>query len=276
MRASTLKWTWAIVFVVCLAGAVSVAFVEGARFGRLYERFTFDYAAPKNEAVRGALGSLLGRQKSYSQFGQDLWIVHGVFPGKRNGFYVDVGSGDGEYESNTKLLDDLGWKGVCIDPFPQNMSRRTCQMFTQPVLDESGKHVQFRSAGLYGGIETNLNRHKTTASQAPLVDLVTATLDEILAKAHAPRDIDFMSIDVEGAEYDVLRGLSFDRFSVGSFTIEHNYEAGKRDAIHKLLAAKGYVLVRSWWVDDWYVRRDLAGPYGDFISYCPVLRDCSY
>ena len=59
-------------------------------------------------------------------------------------------------------------------------------------------------------------------------------------------------------------------------TIEHNFEAAKREAIHKLMASKGYVLVRSWWVDDYYVNRNLAGRYSDYISYCRTLSDCSY
>jgi hypothetical protein len=55
-----------------------------------------------------------------------------------------------------------------------------------------------------------------------------------------------MNIDVEGAEYEVLRGFSLDRYQVGAFTIEHNFEIEKRELVHKLLAANGYVRVRSW------------------------------
>jgi FkbM family methyltransferase len=276
MRVNYWKWIRAIAAAACVAGALALAFYEGAKFGSVYERYRFAYAAPKDETIRGALESLIGRDKSYSQFGQDLWVVHGGAPGKRDGYYVDVGSGDGEVISNTKLLDDLGWKGVCIDPFPRNMSHRTCQVFSQPVYSESGKRVQFREAGDLGGIEQDLGRHKTEASKAPMVEFVTATLDEILAKAHAPNYIDYMSMDVEGAEYDALRGLSLDRYRFGCFTIEHNFEPVKREAIHKLLASKGYVLVRSWSVDDWYVDRNLAGRYEDYISFCPNLKDCSY
>jgi FkbM family methyltransferase len=259
-----------------VAGGGLFTFYEGAKFGRLYERYTFIYAASKPEAIRGALAGIIGREKSYSQFGQDLWVVHGIAPGKRDGYYVDVGSADGVIISNTKLLDDLGWKGICIDPFPRNMSSRTCQVFSQPVFSESGKHVQFRAAGDLGGIASDLNTYKDRVSKAPLVEFVTATLDEILAKAHAPNYIDFMSIDVEGAEYDALRGLSLDRYQIGCLTVEHNYEAPKREAIHKLMAAHGYVLARSWSVDDQYVNKSLASRYRDYISFCPVLTDCSY
>ena len=182
-------------------------------------------------------------------------------PNKRDGYYVDVGSGDGVFVSNTKLLDDMGWKGVWIDPFPTNMSSRTCQMFRQPVFSVTGKKVSFRDAGLMGGIAKTMGATAgdPQVQQSRLVDFTTATLDEILEKAHAPRHIDFMSVDVEGAEYEVLRGLSLDKYQVQAFVIEHNFEEPKRHLIRQLLEANGYALVRSWYRDDWYVLHGL--PY---------------
>jgi FkbM family methyltransferase len=147
------------------------------------------------------------------------------------------------------------------------MQSRTCQVFRQPVFSESGKKVEFRAAGVLGGIDSTLGKHRDQVSAAPMAEFVTATLDEILEKAKAPKWIDYMNIDVEGAEYEVLRGFSLDRYSVGAFTIEHNYEVEKRDLIRKLLEAKGYVRVRSWEVDDWYVHRDLASQYRTFVNY---------
>ena len=125
----------------------------------------------------------------------------------------------------------------------------------------SGKKVSFRAAGLYGGITQTMGVTSgvPAVQQSPVVDFLTATLDEILEKAHAPRHIDFMSIDVEGAEYEALRGLSLDKYQVGAFAIEHNNEEPKRQMIRQLLEAKGYRLVRSWYRDDWYALHNL--PY---------------
>ena len=95
-----------------------------------------------------------------------------------------------------------------------------------------------------------------------------AHLDEILAKGHAPQYIDYMSIDVEGAEYDALLGLSLDRYEIGTFTIEHNFETKKRDAIRTLLEGKGYVRVRVWEVEDWYVHPKIASRIPGFVAYC--------
>lgn len=247
--------------------AFLLAFFLGARFGRIYEFQNRVYELPRAENARASMKRLLHLQPSYGQFDQDLWVALAIGHGKKNGYYVDVGSADGVIMSNTKLLDQMGWNGVCIDPFPTNMKSRTCQVFRQPAFSESGKKVSFRAAGLLGGIDTTLGRHKDEISAAPMVEFVTATLDEILEKAKAPNWIDYMNLDVEGAEYDVLRGFNLDRYSVGALTIEHNYEAGKRESIYRLMTAKGYVRVRSWEVDDWYVHRDLASQYRTFLNY---------
>lgn len=251
---------------IVLLGVI-VSFRVGAEFGRIYQFQNMVYELPKVENATASLRMLLGLQPSYSEYFQDLWIALAVGRGKKSGYYVDVGSGDGIEHSNTYLLDRIGWKGVCVEPFPRNMERRTCQVFSQPAYSESGKRVQFRAAGDLAGIESHLGGYKERVSEAPLVELVTTTLDEILEKAQAPNWIDYMNIDVEGAEYEVLRGLSLDRYRVGAFTIEHNFEAEKRELIHKLLRDKGYVRVRSWEVDDWYLYRDLAGKYHAFIAY---------
>jgi len=276
MRPWSPKWTRVAIFSACIAGVTLSAFSLGVWVGGTYERYRFVYTAPRWEAIRGALGKLVGREASYGQFQQDLWVAHGVAPGKRDGYYVDVGSGDGVKISNTKLLDELGWKGVCIDPFPKHMETRTCQVFRQPVSGESGRRVKFRAAGDSGRIEEPPSTYWDKTSGPPVIELVTATLDEILAKAHAPHYIDYMNLDVEGAECDALRGLSLDVYQIGSLTVEHNYDLARRAAIHSLLSAKGYVRVRSWEVDDWYVHGNLASHYTDFIGFCGVLRICPY
>jgi FkbM family methyltransferase len=258
------RWT---IVVAELVGTILISFYLGARFGMIFQFQKTVYELPTAENARSSARTLLRLQPGYGQFQQDLWVALAIGHGKKNGYYVDVGSADGVVISNTNLLDQMGWKGVCIDPFPRNMQSRTCQVFRQPVSSESGKKVQFRAAGDLGGIESTLGKHKDQIAASPMVAFVTATLDEILEKARAPNWIDYMNIDVEGAEYDVLRGFSLDRYNVGAFTIEHNYEVEKRESIRKLMEAKGYVRVRSWEVDDWYVHRNLASQYRTFISY---------
>jgi len=255
------------ILVVELLGCVLCTFYLGARFGMIYQLQKTVYELPKAENATAALKRLLFLQSSYGQFQQDLWVALAIGHGKKNGYFVDVGSGDGVHDSNTYLLEQMGWKGVCIDPFPTNMQSRTCQLFQLPVFSESGKKVKFRQAGAVGGIDSTLGKHKGEASEYKEVEFVTATLDEVLEKAKAPKWIDYMNIDVEGAEYEVLRGFSLDKYNVGSLTIEHNYEVEKRELIRKLMESKGYVRVRSWEVDDWYVHPSLASQYRTIVTF---------
>jgi len=244
----------------------------GVKVGSRYRTYRLLFELGKRDALIAAARGVLHLQKSYSEMQQDLWIVLSAMPGKGDGYYVDVGSSDGVIASNTKLLDDRGWKGVCIDPFPTNMTSRTCQVFSQPVYSVSRQKVSFRAAGGMGGITDTLGVGAQTlkVSKAPVVEFETATLDEILEKAKAPRHIDFMSIDVEGAELEVLRGLSFDKYQVEAFTIEHNFEQPKREAIRQLLESKGYTRVRSWAEDDWYL---LHGRYRANLDWGGTFRD---
>src|SRR5215510_4291407 len=123
----------------------------------------------------------------YSQMGQDKWVSEEVFPGVTNGFFLDVGSGDGTLLSNTKALEQKGWTGICIDPFPKNMQDRTCKVFKEVVFSEAGKQVQFRAASDLGGIAHTLGTWKDAAEKAPMVEFTTVTLGDILDRAKAPR-----------------------------------------------------------------------------------------
>ena len=62
-----------------------------------------------------------------------------------------------------------------------------------------------------------------------------------------------MSIDIEGAELEALKGLSFSEYKIGAFTIEHNWEEPKRSEIRRLLESKGYHKVMAVFREDYYV-----------------------
>jgi len=189
-----------------------------------------------------------------SQSCQDRWVVLEVFPRERKGYFVDVGSGDGVIFSNSKALEDLGWKGVCVDPFPTNMASRRCKLFTNPVDSVGGKRVRFRRAGDLGGIDDYLGRWKEKAQTVPvIVELETRTLTQLLDEAKAPPYIHYMSIDIEGAELEALKGLDFSRYRFGAMTIEHNFEEPKRSEIRKLLERNGYRYVSTSDMDDFFV-----------------------
>jgi FkbM family methyltransferase len=214
---------------------------------------------PRIEKLLWALSEAFGLETFHSDYGQDKWVARFLFPDVENGYFVDVGSGDGVASSNTKLLEDVGWKGICIDPFPRNMEHRNCRLFKEVVYGVAGEKVRFRDAGFLGGIDNNigLTGKWPSVQKAKIVEFTTVTLDDILARANAPDFIHYMSIDIEGAELEALKGLSFSKYKVGAFTIEHNLEEPKRSQIRSLLGSKGYRFVLSLFRDDCYVNDQL-------------------
>ena len=193
----------------------------------------------------------------HSQIGQDKWVVYKVFPGVKDGYFVDVGSANGVNDSNSKVLEGLGWSGICIDPFPTNMASRTCRVFKEVVDRKAGRRVRFRASGYLGGIEEYLGKWKDAESvkQAQVVEFTTTTLADILERAKAPKFIHYVSIDIEGAELEALRAFPFSKHKVGAFTIEHNSEEPKRTQINALLESNGYWRVRATALDDFYIPR---------------------
>ena len=227
----------------------------GFRVGSQFQNNRLCCAVPEYRNIRLSVQQRLGLVRFHSQIGQDIWVLETALPGVRDGFFLDVGSADGTNLSNTKALEQRGWKGICVDPFPTHMDGRTCQMFKEVVYSEAGKRMEFRTAGELGGLADTLGMHKAHAEQSPSVELTTVTLGDILARAKAPRQIDFMSLDIEGAELEALHGFPFDRYQLGALAVEHNFEEPKRGQILELMKSHGFARVHTWHHDDFYLPR---------------------
>ena len=195
----------------------------------------------------------MGGGPSYpSEIGQDKWVLAKMFPDVTNGYFLDVGSGHGTIGSNTKALEERGWTGICVDPFPTHMDGRTCRMIEEVVSNESGKTVRFHTHSGLGGIADTLGKWKEEASKSPAVELTTVTLAEILERAKAPTFIHFLSLDIEGGELDALRGIGLDHYRFGAMAIEHNEEEPKRTDIINYLRQYGYERVHTYRQDDFF------------------------
>jgi hypothetical protein len=235
--------------------ATAAAGYVGLRMGRAFERNHLCCELPRRHNFAISLREALGLLEFPSQIGQDRWVAERVFPGLENGYFLDVGSTDGYRDSNTWALEQRGWQGICVDPFPTNMEERRCLMFREAVSSIRGEKVRFAEAGDLGGIVDHLGLWKEKTQRAAVVELTTSTLEDILERAAAPPYIHFMSLDIEGAELEALKGFPFDRYALGSLTVEHNYEEPKRSEIEQFLSSRGYVRVRTWMQDDFYLPR---------------------
>lgn len=210
----------------------------------------------RTPSLRLELYRTFGLQKLNGQFGQDLWIAGVVFPGVKDGYFVDIGAADGTFHSNTKALEDLGWTGVAIDPLPTNFDDRKAKLFKEVVSDKAGEVIEFRvnidTKGL-SGMEKHLGKWKDAGGPKETLQFTTTTIGDILDRAGAPPFIHYISLDIEGAEEAALKGFPFDKYKVGAWTIEHNGEEPKRTNIRKLLEKNGYRFYKQQVVDDWYV-----------------------
>jgi len=250
MRKRLLQLAVAGVVLLCVATAAGYF---GMRVGRAFQVNQMCCQIPQRHNFAISAREALGLLKFPSQIGQDRWVAEKVFRGVTRGYFIDVGSADGFVNSNTWALEQRGWKGICVDPFPSNMAARTCQMFREAVDAEGGHKVQFAEAGELGGISNHLDRYKDLVKDAKTVELTTVTLGDILRRAHAPSFVHFMSLDIEGAELEALRGFPFDRYKLGAMAIEHNYEEPKRSEIQEFLKGKGYLRAHTWLQDDFYL-----------------------
>lgn len=197
---------------------------------------------------------------SMSQLGQDIWVLEKT-NFKTDGFFVEFGATDGVLLSNTWLLEKkYQWKGICAEPNPKFFSdlkkNRNCIVSDACIGKNSGEKVRFIFADVYGGVESFMNfdshgdKRKAYQSSGKFTDLITISLNDFLILNNCPKNIDYISIDIEGGEFDVLSGFPFDNWNVRLFTVEHNYSK-YRDDVEKLMAKNGYRRTKKKW-DDWY------------------------
>ena len=242
-----------ILILVAAALAVMTRSPRAIEIRKQYEtnRVCCDLSMP--QALRLTWQEAIGGGVSYpSEIGQDKWVLVKMFPSVGNGYFLDVGSGHGTIGSNTKALEERGWTGICVDPFPIHMEGRTCAMAREVVSSVSGQTVKFHTHAGLGGIADTLGKWKEEAQKSPAVELTTVTLGEILERHQAPAFIHFMSIDIEGAELEALKGIPLDKYRFGAMAIEHNEEEPKRTDLINYLRQHGYGRVHTYRQDDFF------------------------
>jgi FkbM family methyltransferase len=246
-----------ISIVLALSIAAVGVLLHGPRAVEIRKQFSVNRACCDLswlQALSLTAQEAIGGGPSYpSEIGQDKWVLVKMFPEVTDGFFLDVGSGHGTIGSNTKALEERGWTGICVDPFPTHMEGRTCQMVKEVVSRVSGRTVKFHTHAGLGGIADTLGKWKEEAAKSPAVELTTVTLAEILDRTKAPKFIHFLSLDIEGAELDALLGIPLDTYRFGAMAIEHNEEEPKRTDILKLLERHGYRRTHAYRQDDFYV-----------------------
>jgi FkbM family methyltransferase len=204
------------------------------------------------------------REKSRAQLYQDIFALH--FNGyQKNCFFVEFGATNGVDLSNTYLLEkEFGWRGILAEPLPIWHSalrgNRSCVIDTRCVHSTTGKFVTFANTTSFpelSGIEENLPNDMNYDARKNRKTLMveTVSLLDLLIQNKAPQKIDYLSIDTEGSELEILSNFDFQRFEVNVLTVEHNFVSISREALYRHLTHHGFRRVCtpiSRW-DDWYV-----------------------
>lgn len=201
---------------------------------------------------------------SKSQLRQDLFVLNS-FGFKPNGYFVEFGATDGKQFSNTFLLEkEFGWKGILAEPAKTwhaqlRKNRAKSIIDRRCVWKVSGDIIQFAETPIpeLSSINhiQNQDEHVYARKDSKLYNVETVSLQNLLVTNNAPHDIDYLSIDTEGSEFEILSSFDFNTFNIKIITCEHNYTEN-RDKIYNLLSQNGYRRVKQEisLFDDWYVK----------------------
>ena len=191
----------------------------------------------------------------YSQFGEDIILKELLKKENINGFFVDVGCFHPKKYSNTYMLYKKGWSGINIDMEKDkislfNMVRPRDYSILSAVSDKSEQATLYRYSryGLGSTIDSDY-ASKTSDDLFDKKTIRTKTLNEIIEKSpYTEKQIDVLSIDVEGMDFKVLNSLNFQKYKPKIVIIEDHHrdiEEILETNIYKLLKKHSYAL-RSW------------------------------
>jgi FkbM family methyltransferase len=179
------------------------------------------------------------------------------------GYFVEVGANAPQQGSQTWQFEQAGWNGILVEPQPDLAARlrQARRARVVPVACSSPQHAGGTARLYLSGPHSSLRRDLAVTGIVPdgAIDVPVRTLDDILEEAAAPAPIDFLSIDVEGHEVEVLSGFDLTRWRPRLILIEdHVADLAK----HRFLSRAGYRLIRRTGLNGWYVPRAEAPRVG--------------
>jgi FkbM family methyltransferase len=205
--------------------------------------------------------SLVSRLRK-SQHLQDLFVLSEL-DFKSNGFFVEFGATNGLSISNTWLLEKyFNWKGILAEPalvwHDSLRMNRNCIIDTRCIWKTSGIDIIFNQTespelSKIDSVITNDWAKDIRDVNATKYTVRTVSLVDLLIEHQAPHDIDYISVDTEGSEFDILDAFDFNAYRVKLWTIENSLR--KKDwNVYELMLSKGYTRIYEGIseYDDWY------------------------
>lgn len=192
----------------------------------------------------------LGEMQYYSQEYQDMYLDNFIFCEKRNGVFLDIGGNDPIFINNTYFFEkERGWTGLAFEPNPRKWEKwkiRQTECLNVALGAEDGEQVfvEYKNdtmSGMKGVVDWD-----GEISQEYKVP--TRRIADILKERGIDR-VDFVSLDVEGAELSVLQGFDFQECRVDYFCVECDKKVSGYQ-LRRFLARNGYELIARMWHDD--------------------------
>ena len=217
-----------------------------------------------------------------SQYLQDVMLDRWVFGGMTNGTFVDIGAHDGVTYSNSYFFEKVrGWHGVAIEPnpdvFKQLAANRQCTALNCCVSEREGIVPFLKLSGysemLSGIVDTYDPEHRRRieaelrqfGGHAETIEVPARRFDDI-ARECGLAEITYLSIDTEGSELSILRGIDFSKLFVHALTVEYNFEHAKAGMI-AFMTERGFECVQTLGHDLLFLNR--ASPfYAAFTRLC--------
>ena len=199
-------------------------------------------------------------------------LVRDFFGAQKQRFFVEVGAFEPQKHSQSFHLEQAGWTGILVEPQPDLADRlrreRKARVYEVACSspDRAGTRMELYIAGGCSSFDRNLMI--TGIEAAKVVDVPVQTLDGVLTDACAPQPIDFLSVDVEGHELEVLSGFDFARWRPRLILLEDHVTNLDK---HIFLLRHGYALMRRTGLNGWYVPREDAPALGLFGRF-QILR----
>jgi hypothetical protein len=182
----------------------------------------------------------------FSQVHQDEIVVDLLGDG---GYFIDLAANAAREFSNTLALENHGWNGLCIEPnskYWYGLSHRKCAV-AGAFLGSKKEQVDVKFRGVFGGIVGLMDikmANRKLEPRASTVKRYTVPIIEVLQRFKVPKNVDYMSLDVEGAEYLIMKDFPFDKYQIKLMTVER-----PSDELRQLLEQHGFVYLKdlAWW-----------------------------
>jgi FkbM family methyltransferase len=188
----------------------------------------------------------------YHDLYNDLFYKNIIFPNKKNGYFAEVGALDGMIMSQSYLFEKvLNWKGIVVEPNPvwkdALFSHRECNVSTEAVSDKRGVSTfECREIPAFSGLKSSVN----DARMSDIInefDVKTITLCDLFDKFNAPEEIDWVSIDTEGAELVILEQFFLEnkKYKINLLSFESHH----LDEASVILSKQPYFKIKNPYLD---------------------------